>query len=104
MRTSWPWSVSGRYDEGNGYGHSSHVMLPGFTSAGAGTAGAVWAEALPAARSSAPANTRSRVISIICVSSVSNPRLIQLRDTPAKRLDVLPDLLGFLLLVVVLIG
>src|SRR5262249_50499910 len=39
MRTSCPYSVRGRYELGYGYGHSSHVMLPGLTSEGAA---AVW--------------------------------------------------------------
>ena len=35
--TSWPYNVSGRYELGYGYGTSSHVMLPGFTSEGVAT-------------------------------------------------------------------
>src|ERR1700722_9331247 len=48
MRTSWPYTVSGRKITGYGYGTSSYVMLPGFTSAGAlGSAGScncAWSE------------------------------------------------------------
>src|SRR5262249_20759765 len=53
MRTSCPYSVSGRYDDGDGYGHSSQLMLPGLTSVGVGTAGAVCACATAGRRSRA---------------------------------------------------
>jgi hypothetical protein len=47
MRISWPYAVNWRYEDGYGYGTSSHVILPGFTSVGGGGGGACCAVAPP---------------------------------------------------------
>ena len=70
-------------------------MLPGFTSVGVGTDARACALAIADTHTSSPARASAE-------NQFIGGILIQLRDAPAKRLHMFPDLFGFFLLILVL--